>query len=109
MGGHLGVKKTKERVLREFYWPGVNSDIRRFCRSCDICQKTISKGRVTRVPLGKMPLIDTPFKRVAIDIVGPIFPHTDRKNRYILMLVDYATRYPEATTPYMPTPDEEKV
>ncbi len=96
MAGHLGVKKTTDRVLSEFYWPGVGSDITRFCRSCDICQKTVSKGHITKVPLGTMPLIDTPFKRVAVDIVGPIFPATDRKNRYILTLVDYATRYPEA-------------
>ena len=43
-----------------------------------------------------MPLIETPFERVAVDLVGPIQPITDRKNRYILTLVDYATRYPEA-------------
>jgi hypothetical protein len=43
-----------------------------------------------------MPLIETPFQRVAVDLVGPIAPATDRGNRYILTLVDYATRYPEA-------------
>ncbi len=96
MSGHLGVRKTSDRVLAEFFWPGVSGDITRFGRSCDICQRTVSKGHVTKAPLGTMPLIDTPFKRVAVDIVGPIFPATDKKNRYILTLVDYATRYPEA-------------
>ena len=44
-----------------------------------------------------MPLIDTPFKRVAdIDIVGPIAPPSEAGHWYILTLVDYATRYPEA-------------
>ena len=43
-----------------------------------------------------MPLIDTPFQRIAINLVGPIHPCSDRKNRYILTVVDYATRYPEA-------------
>ena len=38
----------------------------RFCKSCDICKRTIRKGRVTKVPLGKLPLIDTPFKRVSV-------------------------------------------
>ncbi|KAL3872608.1 hypothetical protein ACJMK2_035823 [Sinanodonta woodiana] len=107
MVGHLGMKETTDRVLREFYWPGVNGDIERICRSCDVCQKTVSKGRNTRVPLGKMPLIDTPFKRVAVDIVGPILPITDRKNRYILTLVDYATRYPEAIA--LPSIETERV
>ena len=50
-----------------------------------------------KVPLGNMPLIETPFRRVAVDLVGPIAPCTDRGGRYILTLVDYATRYPEAT------------
>ena len=40
--------------------------------------------------------LDTPFQRVAIDLVGPLEPRTDNKNKYILTLVDYATRYPEA-------------
>ena len=43
-----------------------------------------------------MPLIDTPFKRVAVDIVGPITPPSEAVHRYILTLDDYATRYPEA-------------
>ena len=32
-----------------------------------------------------------------MDLIGPIAPVTDRGNRYILTMVDYATRYPEAT------------
>jgi len=52
--------------------------VTRFCRSCDICQMTIVKGRVPSAPLGKMPIIDTPFDRVTVDLVGPIFPPTER-------------------------------
>ena len=43
-----------------------------------------------------MPLIDTPFNRVAVDLVGPIYPPSESGHRYILTLVDYATRYPDA-------------
>lgn len=43
-----------------------------------------------------MPLIDVRFQRVAVDLIGPIQPATDRGNRYILTLVDFASRYPEA-------------
>lgn len=96
MSGHLGTSRTTGRVLAEFYWPGVQADVRRFCQSCDICQRTTPKGRTTKVPLGKMPLIDEPFKRIALDLVGPIQPAMDRGNRYILTLVDFASRYPKA-------------
>ena len=104
---HLGIKKTLDRVVSEFFWPGVCGDVARFCKSCDICQRTIQKGRVTKVPLGKMPLIDTPFKRVAVDIVGPVEPRSDKKSRYILTMIDYATRYPEAVA--LPSIETERV
>ena len=96
LGGHMGVKKTTDKPQKAFYWPGIQGDVCRHCRSCDICQKTVKKGLVPKVPLQKMPLIDMPFKRVAIDLIGPISLPSEEGHRYILTLVDYATRYPEA-------------
>ena len=89
MGGHMGIKKTTDKIQSAFYWPGIQGDVTRFCKSCDVCQKTVSKGSVPKVPLEKMPLIDKPFKRVAIDLVGPISPPSEEGHRYILTLVDF--------------------
>ncbi|GFO02544.1 gypsy retrotransposon integrase-like protein 1 [Plakobranchus ocellatus] len=94
-GAHLGIRITKGKVLSNFYWPGVDGDVTKYCRSCDVCQRTVKKGTVPRVPLEKVPLIDTPFKRVAIDLVGPINPPSEAGHRFILTLVDYATRFAE--------------
>lgn len=96
LSGHLGRTKTMDRITAHFYWKGLTGDVNRYCQSCDLCQRTEPKGRTVKYPLGKMPVIDTPFKRVAIDLVGPIAPTTERGHRYILVMVDYATRYPEA-------------
>jgi hypothetical protein len=43
-----------------------------------------------------MPIITEPFKRVAVDIVGPLEPRTTKGNKYILTIIHFATRYPEA-------------
>ena len=43
-----------------------------------------------------MPVIDTPFQTVTIDVVGPLDSRTENRNKYILALVDYATRYPDS-------------
>ena len=107
VGGHLGAKKTEDHILSSFYWPGVGVDVARFCRSCDACQKMTSEGKVTRVPLGEMPLIEEPFKRVAVNLIGPIAPVSDKGNRYILTVVDFATRYPEAVA--LPKIETERV
>lgn len=107
MSGHQGAKKTTDRVMQEFYWPGMQSDIKRYVKSCDICQKTTPKGRTTKAPLGQVPIIDTPFQRVAVDLVGPISPPSERGNRYLLTMVDYATRYPDAVA--LPSIETERV
>ena len=96
MAGHQGISRTTERIQQQFYWPGMVEDIKHYCRSCDVCQRTIQKGKVGKVPLGRMPLIEQPFQRVNIDLVGPIHPVSDAGNRYIVTLIDLATRYPEA-------------
>ena len=43
-----------------------------------------------------MPLIDVPFDRVAMDLIGPIHPASASGSCYILTVIDYATRYPGA-------------
>ena len=47
------------------------------------------------MPLEVIPLISTPFERVAIYIVGPIKPSSKRGNRFILTLIDVTTHYLE--------------
>ena len=97
ISGHLGAKKTEVRILPNFSWPGLRQDVIRFCHSCDVCQRTVKKGNVKKAPLASMPLIDTPYISVVVDIIGPIAPPCEAGHRNILTLVDYATRYPEAT------------
>eukprot|EP00745_Piridium_sociabile_P030960 TRINITY_DN51384_c0_g1_i5.p1 TRINITY_DN51384_c0_g1~~TRINITY_DN51384_c0_g1_i5.p1 ORF type:complete len:379 (-),score=38.43 TRINITY_DN51384_c0_g1_i5:332-1468(-) len=93
--GHCGVKRTLQRVLASFFWPAVSQAVAHYCQSCDICQKTVAKGRVPCAPLHKMPLISVPFQKIAVDIVGPLQPSISG-HRYILTIVDTATRFPEA-------------
>ena len=94
LGAHLGVTKTYDRIVARFYWPGIKKAVEDFCRSCPECQRTAPKS-FQRNPLIPLPIIDVPFARIAMDIVGPL-PKSSRGHRYILVILDYATRYPEA-------------
>ena len=94
MASHLGRKKTTNRILRRFYWPGVFRDAREHCRTCTQCRKSSTRG-VKKAPLIPLPIMDEPFQRIAMDIVGPL-PRSSLGKRYILVICDYATRYPEA-------------
>lgn len=63
-------------------------------QTCRECQYTQPKGG-PRGPLQPMPIMETPFQRIAIDLVGPL-PMGKGGYQYIMVLVDYATCYLEA-------------
>ncbi|XP_059582206.1 uncharacterized protein LOC132243291 [Alligator mississippiensis] len=94
VGGHLGQDKTLAKVGRWFFWLGMGEEVARRCAACLECQKTRTE-RPARAPLQPMPVMDTPFARIALDIVGPL-PRSSSGHQYVLVMVDYATRYPEA-------------
>ncbi len=91
--GHMGKCKTIARIRKNLDWPGLNSDVTQYCKSCSECQKVSSQGPC-RVPLQQLPLIDTTFERLGMDVVGPV-ERSRSGNRFKLVVTDYATRYPE--------------
>lgn len=92
--GHLGFTKTCLRISRRFYWPRMYTDIKEYCQTCPECQLTT--GRVPAyAPLIPLPVVEVPFERIGVDVVGPV-QRSQAGNRFILVISDYATRYPEA-------------
>ena len=94
MAGHLGSDKTQKRIMDRFYWPGIWADVRRWCAACPECQ-LVNAPAIPKAPLRPLPLIEIPFERLAMDLIGP-FDRSTQGYRFVLVLVDYATRYPEA-------------
>lgn len=94
LGGHLGVRKTLEKISHHFFWPSIRKDVKRFCCSCHVCQVVGKPGVAVPVaPLQPLPLEEEPFAHIMIDCVGP-FPKSRRGNEYLLTLMNVATRYP---------------
>ena len=88
LDSHLAKKQTARPVMKCFYWPTLFKDADDFCRSCEECQKYTQRQ-------GPMPPVTTSFERIAINIVGPL-PCSRSGNRYVLVMCDYGTPYPEA-------------
>jgi len=93
-GSHLGRAKTLHKVAQRFFWVGMSRDVRDYVAACPCCsaRKSPTKSRVP--PLMSLPTVLNPFDRVAVDFVGPL-PKTKHGNQYLLVFVDYATRWPE--------------
>ncbi|XP_068227409.1 uncharacterized protein [Palaemon carinicauda] len=94
--GHFGVNKTFCKLTKHFYWPGIHSDVKEFCKTCHVCQMIGKPNqKLSKAPLEPIPAMEEPFHRVLVDIVGPL-PKSKGGNQYILTIMDRSTRYPEA-------------
>lgn len=61
-----------------------------------MCADGMGRQGLSKAPLGHLPLVGEPFRSICVDIVGPIEPRSTRGYRYIVTIVDMATRFQEA-------------
>ncbi|KYO47445.1 hypothetical protein Y1Q_0001239 [Alligator mississippiensis] len=94
LGGHLGRTKTWSRLTQEFFWPHLCEDVDRWGAACPEYQRAQEWGP-PKAPPRPMPIIETPFSRVALDIIGLLLK-SHNGYQYSLVLEDYATQFPEA-------------
>ncbi len=71
MAGHLGEAKTRERLMARFFWPGIHENVRRWCAACRECQ-LVNPPATAKAPLRPLPLMEVPFKRIGMDLIGPL-------------------------------------
>jgi hypothetical protein len=93
---HFGSKKSLRRIAAYFYWPNMATDVNKYVRSCDLCQKRIPITKADSVPIKAIPHSTFPFQEMYVDIAGPLEPASSAGHRYIICLVDSMTRWLEA-------------
>ena len=96
MSGHLGIKKTYHKIINHFYWPGLKSDVSKYCKICHTCPMVGKTNQtIPKAQLQPIPAFDELFSRILIDCVGPL-PRTKSVNEYLLTIMCTSTRFPEA-------------
>ena len=94
VGGHFGATKTAAKVFQSgFYWPTLYKDAYAFVATCDRCQRTGNISRKNEMPLTNILEVEL-FDVWGIDFMDP-FP-SSFKNKYILVAVDYVSKWVEA-------------
>ena len=94
LSGHLGKRKTTEKILQRYYWYNLREDVNNWLQECDICAANKKLTRHPRAPLGDM-RVGAPLDRICTDILGPL-PITPRGNQYILVVTDSFSKWVEA-------------
>ncbi|KAK8555235.1 hypothetical protein V6N12_009383 [Hibiscus sabdariffa] len=94
-GGHFGGNRTAAKVLQSgFYWPTLYKDAQIFYQQCDRCQRTGNISKRNEMPLQN--ILEVELLDVwGIDFMGP-FP-SSYGNLYILLAVDYVSKWVEAS------------
>ena len=90
---HPGIRATQRLITERFVWPGINTDIRQWTKSCLHCH-CAKVQRHTVTPLGTFTTPDARFDHIHLDIVGPLPP--SQGCRYVLTCIDRFTRWPKA-------------
>ena len=97
--GHQGNSYTYCLIKRQYYWKGMNKDIRKYIANCILCRH--EKAKVQQYPLQMTEIPDRPFNKIAIDLVTECETST-LGNKHILTIIDHLTGWPEA----FPIPDK---
>jgi len=69
IAGHRGQWKTVELVTRNYWWPGVTKEVKRYVERCDQCQRI--KNRV-EMPAGKLrpnQIPERPWQHISVDFI----------------------------------------
>ncbi|GJV23461.1 reverse transcriptase domain-containing protein [Tanacetum coccineum] len=93
-GGHHGANYTAKKVFDSgFYWPTIYRDAHDMVKSCDSCQRQGKISQKDEMPQNAIQVCEI-FDVWGIDFIG-MFP-SSRGNKYILVAVDYLSKWVEA-------------
>jgi hypothetical protein len=85
---HQGVLKTKQLLREKVWWPRMDIDLEEMIKTCHACQIMANQTRAPPVNTTKLP--NRPWKKLGIDLTGPF-----TNNEYLLVVIDYYSRFPE--------------
>ena len=58
VAGHMGLKKTCDKMLCDFFWPELRKDVARFVKTCHSCQLTGKPNQTVKpAPLYPIPAV----------------------------------------------------
>ena len=81
-GGHMAVKRTKERIEFTFYWPTLHDDCREYVRTCHVCQVKKRKTRRDQIPITPIQRSDRLWEHFFTDCAGSFISGEGTKPRY---------------------------
>ena len=90
--GHFGVERTYDRVVRDYYWPGVYQDVRKFVTIYMECQRHEARQTLSQGLMGRK-VLETSWAVVSADFME--FIPCRQWYTHVLVFQDWFTRWIE--------------
>ncbi|KAL0551324.1 hypothetical protein IC582_010410 [Cucumis melo] len=97
-GTHANGHMMARQILRAgYFWLTMESDCIKYVRRCHKCQIYADKTHAPASPLHVL-TAPWPFSMWGLDVIGPIEPKASNGHRFILVAIDYFTKWVEAAS-----------
>ncbi|XP_015078295.1 uncharacterized protein LOC107022102 [Solanum pennellii] len=92
-----GLTLARKILQVDYFWMTTENDSCKFVQKCRKCQV---HGDLIRVPPHELNAMSSPWPFVAwgMEVIGPIEPAAPNGHRFILVAIDYFTKWVEATS-----------
>ena len=69
VAGHGGQWKTVELVTRNYWWPGVTKEVKRYVEGCDQCQRMKNRAEMPAGKLRPNQVPERPWQHISVDFI----------------------------------------
>ena len=88
--GHPGQQRMMELIKRNYWWPGIKNDIKKYIQGCFKYQQNKVQHMKRAGELHPLKTPEGPWQEISIDIIGPL-PKSNEKDA-IVVIVDRFTK-----------------
>jgi len=81
--GHSGQHRMLELLKRNYWWPGLKEDVKRYVHGCIKCQQNKVQHQKKARELHPLEIPQEPWQKISIDIIGPLL----KSNRMDMIVV----------------------
>jgi Reverse transcriptase (RNA-dependent DNA polymerase)/RNase H-like domain found in reverse transcriptase/Integrase zinc binding domain/Chromo (CHRromatin Organisation MOdifier) domain/gag-polyprotein putative aspartyl protease len=90
LAGHFGEAKTLDLLLRNYYFPGIHSYVKKYVSSCDVCSRGKASRHLKHGELAPLPVPSGPWKGISCDFITDLPPSHGYDS--IFVVVDRLTK-----------------
>ena len=90
--GHFRAFKTTELVSRDFYWPAIDTHIRKYISGCEVCHHVKAPRYTRHGTMMSLAPPKRPWEGVTMDFVTDLLDSAASEYTEILVIVDRLTK-----------------